>query len=41
VAKTRNQKISDPEGYEQYLLVEIVNRAMTNVLENGYFESSK
>jgi len=39
--KTKNQKISDPEGYEQYLLVEIVNRAMTNVLENGYSKSSK
>jgi len=33
-SKTKNKKTSDPEGYSQYLLVEIVNRAMTNVLEN-------
>ncbi len=35
--KTKNKKTSDPEGYSQYLLVEIVNRAMTNVLENPKF----
>ena len=35
-AKTKNQKINDPKGYSQYLLMEIVNRAMTNVLENGH-----
>jgi DNA-binding transcriptional ArsR family regulator len=34
VAKTKNKKTSDPEGYSQYLLMEIINRAMTNVLEN-------
>jgi len=33
-SKTKNKKTSDPEGYSQYLLLEIVNRAMTNVLEN-------
>ncbi len=33
-SKTKNKKTSDPKGYSQYLLVEIVNRAMTNVLEN-------
>lgn len=32
--KTKNKKTPDPEGYSQYLLVEIVNRAMTHVLEN-------
>ena len=31
--KTKNQKSSDHDGYNQYLLMEIVNRAMTNVLE--------
>jgi len=36
-SKTKNKKTSDPEGYSQYLLVEIVNRAMTNVLENPKF----
>ena len=35
-SKTKNQKINDPEGYSQYLLMEIVNRAMTDVLENGH-----
>ncbi len=34
---TKNKMTSDPEGYSQYLLVEIVNRAMTNVLENPKF----
>jgi len=33
-SKTKNKKTSDPEGYSQYLLMEIVNRAITNVLEN-------
>ncbi len=36
-SKTKNKKTSDPGGYSQYLLVEIVNRAMTNVLENPKF----
>jgi len=36
MAKTKNHKINDPKGYSQYLLMEIVNRAMTNVLENGH-----
>ena len=36
MAKTKNQKMNDPKGYSQYLLMEIVNRAMTNVLENGH-----
>ncbi len=35
MVKTKNQKTNDPE-YSQYLMIEIVNRAMTNVLENGY-----
>ena len=33
--KTKNQKTNDPE-YSQYLMIEIVNRAMTNILENGH-----
>ena len=33
--KTKNQKANDPE-YSQYLMIEIVNRAMTNILENGH-----
>ncbi|HSB50679.1 MAG TPA: helix-turn-helix domain-containing protein [Nitrosopumilaceae archaeon] len=39
--KSKNKKTSDPEGYSQYLLMEIVNRAMTNVLENGKNKHSK
>lgn len=35
--KTKNKKTSDSDGYSQYLMVEIVNRAMTNVLENPKF----
>jgi len=35
MVKTKNQKTNDPE-YSQYLMIEIVNRAMTNVLENGH-----
>ena len=34
-AKTKSQKLPDQENYNQYLLMEIVNRAMTNVLENS------
>ncbi len=34
-SKTKNQKISEIESYNQYLLMEIVNRALTNVLENS------
>jgi len=36
MAKTKNQKTNDPEEYSQYLMIEIVNRAMTNVLENEH-----
>lgn len=36
-SKSKNKKNSDPAGYSEYLLVEIVNRAMTNVLENPKF----
>lgn len=36
-SKTKSKKNSDPDGYSQYLLMEIVNRAMTNVLENPKF----
>ncbi len=32
--KTKNQKTSEIESYNQYILMEIVNRALTNVLEN-------
>jgi len=35
MVKTKNQKTNDAE-YSQYLIIEIVNRAMTNVLENGH-----
>jgi len=34
--KTKNQKTNDSKEYSQYLMIEIVNRAMTNVLENGH-----
>ena len=34
-SKIKSQKVSDQENYNQYLLMEIVNRAMTNVLENS------
>ena len=36
-SKTRHKRTSDADGYSQYLLMEIVNRAMTNVLENPKF----
>jgi DNA-binding transcriptional ArsR family regulator len=32
--KTKNTKSTEQENYNQYLLMEIVNRAMTKVLEN-------
>ena len=32
--KTKKGKNTDPEHYSQYLVMEIMNRAMTNVLEN-------
>ena len=38
-SKTKNQKTSDQENFKQYLLMEIINRAMTNVLENSTTES--
>ncbi|MEJ2259961.1 MAG: winged helix-turn-helix domain-containing protein, partial [Nitrosopumilaceae archaeon] len=33
-AKTKKGKNTDPAHYSQYLVMEIMNRAMTNVLEN-------
>ncbi len=41
IGKTKNEKISNSEAYSQYLLMEIVNRAMTNILENGNSKKSK
>jgi len=38
-SKTKNQKTSDQENFKQYLLMEIINRAMTKVLENSTTES--
>ena len=35
MAKSKNKKISDSDEYNQYLLMEILNRALTNVLENS------
>ena len=32
--KTKNLTVEENESYNQYLLMEIVNRALTNVLEN-------
>ncbi len=37
--KTKNQKSLEQENYNQYLLMEIVNRALTNVLENFKHDS--
>lgn len=34
-SKTKNQKLEGTENYNQYLLMEIVNRALTNVLEKS------
>ena len=34
IEKIKNQKTIENESYNQYLLIEIVNRALTNVLEN-------
>ena len=34
-SKIKSQKLTDQENYNQYLLMEIVNRAITNVLENS------
>ena len=33
-SKTKKQKTTDSESYNQYILLEIINRALTNVLEN-------
>jgi len=33
--KTKNHKVVENENYNQYLLMEIVNRALTNVLEKS------
>jgi Fe2+ or Zn2+ uptake regulation protein len=33
-SKTKNHKSVDSENYNQYILMEIINRALTNVLEN-------
>ncbi|HXV65825.1 MAG TPA: winged helix-turn-helix domain-containing protein [Nitrosopumilaceae archaeon] len=35
-SKTKNQKSENTENYTQYLLMEIVNRALTNVLEKSH-----
>ena len=32
-AKSKKSKTKEPEGYSQYLVMEIMNRAMTNILE--------
>lgn len=34
-SKTKNQNVEENENYNQYLLMEIVNRALTNVLEKS------
>lgn len=39
-SKTKSQKLSEHENYNQYLLMEIINRAITNVLENSKQETS-
>ncbi len=33
-SKSKNQKSVESENYDQYILLEIINRALTNVLEN-------
>lgn len=33
--KTKNSKSENPENYNQYIVMEIVNRAMTNILEHS------
>ncbi len=33
-SKSKNQKSIESENYDQYILLEIINRALTNVLEN-------
>ncbi len=33
-SKIKNQKAVESENYNQYILMEIINRALTNVLEN-------
>jgi Fe2+ or Zn2+ uptake regulation protein len=40
-SKTKNQKLNYDENYNQYLLLEIVNRALTNVLENSKTKTTK
>lgn len=35
-SKTKNQKSENTENYTQYLLMEIVNRALTNILEKSH-----
>ena len=32
--KSKNKKSADSENYDQYILMEIINRALTNVLEH-------
>jgi Fe2+ or Zn2+ uptake regulation protein len=39
IPKSNKQKIEDPNGYQQYVLMEILNRAMTNVLENSQLQT--
>ena len=35
-SKTKNKKAVESESYNQYILMEIINRALTNVLENPH-----
>lgn len=35
ISKTKNQKTTESESYNQYILMEIINRALTNVLEHS------
>ena len=38
---SKNKKIADNENYNQYVLLEIVNRALTDVLENSKSKTLK
>lgn len=35
ISKTKSQKTTESESYNQYILMEIINRALTNVLEHS------
>lgn len=39
--KSKNLKVAENENYNQYLLMEIVNRALTNVLEKSSTDNTK